>query len=67
MLIVGHPLCTPNLRESKMGAVSSFRRAPADTLSDARRPPAFCAVDLPHFFAAYGRLILVFKPAGLHL
>ena len=33
-----HPLCTPVFRGSKIGAVSSFRRAPADTPSVARRP-----------------------------
>ena len=46
-LTVGHPLRTPDLRESRMGAVSSFRRAPADTPCHARRPPAFCGCDLP--------------------
>ena len=44
-----------------------FRRAPADTPSDVRRPLAFCAADLPHFYAAYGHLVLVFKLAGLRL
>ena len=47
--------------------VSIDRRAPADTPSDARRPPAFCRLNLPHFSPAYGRLVRVFKPAGLRL
>ena len=47
--------------------VSIDRRAPADTLSHPRRPPAFCRPNLPHFCAVYGRLHLVFKPAGLPL
>ncbi len=63
MLIVGHPLCTPGLRGRKIGAVFSYRRAPADTPCHARRPPAFCRPDLPHFYAAYGRLHLMFKPS----
>ena len=29
-----------------------------------QRPPAFCPANLPHFYAAYGRLILVFKPSA---
>ena len=57
------PLRTPVLRGSKTGAAFSYRRTPADTPSDARRPPAFCRPDLPHFCHAYGRLILVFKPS----
>ena len=61
------PLRTPVLRGSKTGAAFYYRRAPADTPSDARRPPAFCRLSLPHFYHAYGRLILVFKPAGLRL
>ena len=40
------PLCTPGLRESRIGAVSSFRRAPADTPCHLWRPAAFCAGDL---------------------
>ena len=61
------PLRTPVLRGSKTGAAFSYRRTPADTPSDARRPPAFCRRNLPHFYHAYGRLAMVFKPAGLFL
>ena len=61
------PLRTPVLRGSKTGAAFSYRRTPADTPSDARRPPAFCRRNLPHFYHAYGCLAMVFKPAGLFL
>ena len=49
------------------GGAESVQRSLSGVLhrhvSHARRPPAFCRPDLPHFCAAYGRLVLVFKPS----
>ena len=44
--------------------VSIDQRPPADTPCHPRRPPAFCRLNLPYFCAAYGRLVLVFKPSA---
>ena len=67
MLIVGHPLCTPGLRGEQNWCVTLTTGAQDRHSAPPSAGSALVPPNLPHFCAAYGRLVLAFKPAGLFL